>query len=469
VAVNNITMSNPLRNLPAVNAVLDHPDVEDLFEDVSRIQVTGCVRTVLNSLRNQVQKASGDSPVITLESVVGQTVRAVHQLKLQRLNSVVNATGIVLHTNLGRAVLSDSAIMRLVLAARATNVELDLQSGRRSRRGAHAEELLRELTGAPGALIVNNCAAATMLALQGVAVGKEVIISRGQLVEIGGGFRLPEVFEAAGVILREVGTANRTRVEDYERAVNENTGAILRVHRSNFRVSGFVAEPTAAELVTFARKHNLPMIDDLGSGCLTSLTPLGLDEPDVASSLQSKADLVLFSGDKLLGGPQAGILIGQTDWIERLRKHPMARAIRVCKLTLAALEATLEDHLAGDAFDTVPVLSMLSMPAEDVKERCEYVVEELSDVGLDLSVVACESEVGGGSLADQTIASFAVRISGVQPDNFVKSLRIGEAAILGRIEDGAVLLDLRSVRPDDDTILVDEIQRVVREPWKVDA
>ena len=461
-------MSNPLRNLPAVNAVLDHPDVEDLFDEVSRAQVTGCVRTVLNSLRDQVQKASGDNPVITLDRAVVQTVQAVHQLKLQRLNSVVNATGIVLHTNLGRAILSDLAIMRLVQAARATNVELDLQSGRRSRRGAYAEGLLSELTGAPGALVVNNCAAATMLALQGVAAGKEVIISRGQLVEIGGGFRLPEVFEAAGVILREVGTANRTRVEDYGRAINDNTGAILRVHRSNFRVSGFVTEPTAAELVTLAREHDLPMIDDLGSGCLTSLAPLGLDEPDVAGSLQSKADLVLFSGDKLLGGPQAGILIGQTDWIEHLRKHPMARAIRVCKLTLAALEATLEDHLSGDAFETIPVLSMLSMPAEGVKERCEYVVGALSGLGLDLSVVACESEVGGGSLADQRIASFAVRISGVQPDKFVKSLRTGEAVILGRIEDGAVLLDLRSARPHDDTILVEEIQRVVREPRRTD-
>ena len=313
-------MPNPLRNLPAVNAVLDHPDVKSLFGDVSRAQVTGCVRAVLNRLRDQAQKASGDKPANALESAVVRTVQAVHRLKLQRLNSVINATGIVLHTNLGRAILSDSAIMRLVLATRATNVELDLQSGRRSRRGAHAEELLRELTGASSALIVNNCAAATMLALQGVAVGREVIISRGQLVEIGGGFRLPEVFEAAGVILQEVGTANRTRVEDYERAINDNTGAILRVHRSNFRVSGFVAEPTAAELVTLARKHDLPMIDDLGSGCLTSLAPLGLDEPDVAGSLKSKADLVLFSGDKLLGGPQAGILIGQAAWIDRLRK-----------------------------------------------------------------------------------------------------------------------------------------------------
>ncbi len=462
-------MSNPLRNLPAVDAVLNHPDVEELFEEVSRAQVTGCVRTVLDDLRHQIQQNPDAPPNITANSVAQRTINAVRSLKRQRLNFVINATGIVLHTNLGRAVLSDSAIMRLLTAARATNVELDLESGKRSRRGANAETLLRELTGAPGALIVNNCAAATMLALQGVAVGREVIISRGQLVEIGGGFRLPEVFEAAGVILREVGTSNRTTVDDYKQAINNNTGAILRVHRSNFRVSGFVAEPTAAELAALAREHELPMIDDLGSGCLTSLAPLRLDEPDVASSLQSKADLVLFSGDKLLGGPQAGILLGQADWIGRLRKHPMARAIRVCKLTLAALEATLEDHLAGDAFNTIPVLSMLSMPAEDVKERCDWMVEELSDVGLEMSVVACESEVGGGSLADQKIASFAVRVSGVPPDDFMRSLRAGEAAILARIEDGTVLLDLRSVRPEDDAIVVEEIQRTVREPWSTDA
>lgn len=462
-------MSNPLRSLPAVDAVLSHPDVEELFKEVSRAQVTGCIRTVLDDLRHHIQQNPDAAPDMTPDQVAQRTLKAVRSLKRQRLNFVINATGIVLHTNLGRAVLSESAIMRLLTAARATNVELDLESGKRSRRGANAETLLRELTGAPGALIVNNCAAATMLALQGVAVGREVIISRGQLVEIGGGFRLPEVFEAAGVILREVGTSNRTTVDDYKQAINNSTGAILRVHRSNFRVSGFVAEPTAAELAALAREHDLPMIDDLGSGCLTSLAPLGLDEPDVASSLQSKADLVLFSGDKLLGGPQAGILIGQADWIKRLRKHPMARAIRVCKLTLAALEATLEDHLAGDAFNTIPVLSMLSMPAENVRERCDWMVEELSDVGLEMSVVVCESEVGGGSLADQKIASFAVRISGVPPDDFMRSLRTGEAAILARIEDGAVLLDLRSVRPEDDAIVVEEIQRIVREPWSTDA
>ena len=459
-------MSNPLRNLPAVDAVLNHPEIEDLFEDVSRAQITECARGVIDGVRDQIKEHADSHPEVTLSSVARQTIDAVRRLKLRRLKSVINATGIVLHTNLGRAGLSDSAIMRIVQAARATNVELDLESGTRSRRGGHAEELLKQLTGAPGALIVNNCAAATMLALQGIAAGKEVIISRGQLVEIGGGFRLPDVFAAAGVILKEVGTSNRTRVSDYEDAVSDNTGAILRVHRSNFRVSGFVAEPSGSELVTLARQHGLPMIDDLGSGCLTSLAPLGLDEPDIESSLSSHADLVLFSGDKLLGGPQAGLLIGKEAWIERLRRHPMARAMRVCKLTLAALEATLEDHLAGDAFETIPVMSMLSMPAQEVRKRCESIADNLSDIGLEVSVVPCESEVGGGSLADQKIASFAIRVAGRKPDELAAALRTGERSVLARIETGAVMMDLRSVLPDDDAVLVDKLQRIVGEPWR---
>ncbi|MCH2209915.1 MAG: L-seryl-tRNA(Sec) selenium transferase [Fuerstiella sp.] len=461
-------MSSPLRNLPAVNTVLSHPDVDELHEEMSRAQLTHCVRVVLDDLRSQVRARPDSIPEMTLAAVARRTVEAAQQLKLRRMNSVINATGVVLHTNLGRAALSDSATTRILQAAKATNVELDLDSGRRGRRGIYAEDLIRQLTGAADALIVNNCAAATMLALQGVAVGKEVIISRGQLVEIGGGFRLPDVFEAAGVILKEVGTSNRTRVDDYEKAIHHKTGAILRVHRSNFRVSGFVAEPSAAELVGLARRHNLPMIDDLGSGCLTSLVSLGLDEPDVASSLASGADLVLFSGDKLLGGPQAGILLGKSDWIGRLRRHPMARATRVCKLTLAALEATLEDHLAGNAFDSVPVLSMLSMSAEQIRERCERTVDELSDTGLNLSVVPCQSEVGGGSMADQPIASFAVRIDGAHANELVKLLRTGNARILGRIEAGAVLLDFRTVRPKDDSILIDELRRITRELWRTD-
>ena len=461
-------MTNPLRSLPAVDAVFNHPDVEKLSEEMPRAQIIECARSILDTLRTELREQI-DPQDTSLDDVVRRTVHAARRMMRRRLQTVVNATGIVLHTNLGRAPLSDNAILRLVQAARSTNVELDLETGKRSRRGAHAEDLLKSLTGAPAALIVNNCAAATMLALQGVASGREVIISRGQLVEIGGGFRLPEVFEAAGVILREVGTSNRTRLEDYERAIGDNTAAILRVHRSNFRVSGFVAEPSVVELVALARQHNLPIIDDLGSGCLTSLAPFGLDEPDVTSSLQANSDLLLFSGDKLLGGPQAGILLGTEEWIERLRKHPMARAIRIGKLTLGALEATLENHLAGNAFDTIPALNMLSIPAGDVKERCQRVARDLNDVDLDITVVSSKAEVGGGSLADQPIASFAVRISGHRPDDLLNWLRSeNETPILGRIEDGAILLDLRSVLPEFDDAIVDAIKQFVREPWRTE-
>jgi len=447
-------MTDLFRHLPAVTTVLEQPDVQNLTRLVSRAQLTDCVRTALNQVRSQLSEEKVDATVESLlRTVVDEALRQVSHLRLRRLNQVINATGIVLHTNLGRAALSDSAVERLTLAARATNVELDLVTGKRARRGAGVEDLLTQPTGAPAALVVNNCAAATMLALQGVAGGKEVIIARGQLVEIGGGFRLPEVFEAAGVILKEVGTANRTRIEDYENAINDQTGALLRVHRSNFRVSGFVSEPSAAELVRLARKHQLPMIDDLGSGCVASLSSLGLDEPDVATSLNSNAELVLFSGDKLLGGPQAGILLGQSAWIERLRRQPMARAIRVGKLTLAALEATLEEHLAGEAFQNVPVMAMLATSADSIKARCEAVARAVKDCELDVTVTTCQSEVGGGSLADQTIDSFAIRLQGQRPDDLLRALRTGEDRVLARIENDAVLLDLRSVRPEDDCII----------------
>ncbi len=438
-AETDLMTSNPLRNLPAVDAVLSHPRVMSLNSDLPAVQIKACVRSVLAQ----------------------QTVRAAQSLVLRRLRRVINATGIVLHTNLGRAPLSEKATERISQAAQAANLELDLESGRRSRRGAFAEELLCRLTGAPAALIVNNCAAATMLALQGVAAGKEVIISRGQLVEIGGGFRLPDVFAAAGVTLREVGTANRTHVSDYAEAVSDQTAAILRVHRSNFRLSGFVSEPSVAELVTLARQHELLMIDDLGSGCLTSLSPLGLHEPDVESSLKADSDLLLFSGDKLLGGPQAGVLLGKSDWIERLRRHPLARATRVCKLTLAALEATLQDHLSGQAFAAIPALRMLATDADEIGARCAAVVQALSDTGLELCVTASQAEVGGGSLADQAIPGFAVCIGGDHCDRTAHWLRTqAEVPILGRIEDGTVLLDLRTVLPAEDGDLISTLRQL---------
>ena len=451
-------MPSPLRNLPAVHAVIRHPEVQRLVADgtMSQTEATDCARRILNELRCAAESCSAAD--FSLQAVAQRTVAAATQRMQRRLHRVINATGIILHTNLGRAPLCSRATDRLIQAARSTNVELDLSSGRRSQRGRYAEELLCEITGAEAALVVNNCAAATMLALQGAGAGKEVIISRGQLVEIGGGFRLPEVFSAAGVTLREVGTSNRTRIDDYEQAITPETAGLLRVHRSNFRVSGFVREPSVAELSEIAHRHGLPMIDDLGSGCLAGLQSMRLDEPDVETSLNSGADLVLFSGDKLLGGPQAGILLGSADWIGRLRVHPMARAVRVCKLTLAALEATLEEHLAGHAFETVPVLTMMAASSENIRDRCEHVLREVSSTAV--SVVATQAEVGGGSLADQKIKSFALRLTTDHPDNIVASLRTGPQPVLARIMDGAVVFDLRTVHPDDDRLILSALQQI---------
>ena len=469
-------VSNPLTTLPAVDVVLRHVAVRMLLKQLPRVQVVQCVRQVLDKLRTAIHADSQSSTDV--DDVAWQVIMAAQRLLLRKLGPVINATGIILHTNLGRSVLADDAIDRIVNAARSSNLELSLENGKRARRGAHAEDLLTTLTGAEDALVVNNCAAATMLALQGIAKSREVIISRGQLVEIGGGFRLPDVFQAAGVVLKEVGTTNRTRIEDYAGAVSHQTAAILRVHRSNFRTSGFVAEPTVSELVQLAQDNGLPMIDDLGSGCITPLNSLGLNEPHVPGSLRAGADLVLFSGDKLLGGPQAGILIGRKRWIEQLRSHPMTRAMRVCKLTLAGLEATLELHLSDAAFDSVPTLRMLATPAASIRDRCQALVKLLaqnSDAGRHLlaETVSCESKVGGGSLADQTLDSFAVRLTRVQPQTLLQQLRMGtgndgypatrETPVLGRITDGSVLLDLRTVRPEDDTLITERLCRLAAE------
>ncbi len=455
-------MPGPHRRLPAVHRILEHPSIRQQVESgrVARQEAAACVRQVLDELR-ALPPDRLEQTHTSPDAVAERAAACIQIRQNERLQRLINATGVILHTNLGRAVLSGRAAERVAQAVAATNVEIDRNTGRRSRRGVRAESLLTRLTGAEAALIVNNCAAATMLALQGTAAGKEVIISRGQLVEIGGGFRLPDVFRAAGVILKEVGTANRTRIDDYRQAITSETGAVLRVHRSNFRVSGFVSEPESRELVSLCREHSLPFIDDLGSGCLTDLRPVGLQEPVVSDRVAAGADLVLFSGDKLLGGPQAGILLGSAERIDALRQHPLARALRVCKLTLAALEATLEQHLAGDAFAAVPALTMLAAPAADIRRRCEQIVCRLPKSSWQVTVEDTRCEAGGGCLAGQTIPGAAVRITCDHPQQLLRALRTGPAGILGRIENGGVLLDLRSVCPDDDRLIEQELRRLM--------
>jgi L-seryl-tRNA(Ser) seleniumtransferase len=349
--------------------------------------------------------------------------------------------------------------------AKGGNLEVDLTTGQRGRRGAAVEALLRELTGAEAALVVNNCAAATLLTLQTLASGRSVVISRGQLIEIGGSFRLPDVFRQAGVRLVEVGTTNRTRLADYASAIDAETAALLRVHPSNYRISGFCESVSIAELAALGREREIPAIDDVGSGCLYDLSRYGLpDEPIVGDSLQAGADLVVFSGDKLLGGPQCGIIVGRAAIVDRLRHNPLTRALRVDKLTFAALQATLAIHRAGRAFEEIPVLQQLAQSESELRSRAEGLLKRLqtrsSAPGM-FSIEAVASAAGGGSLPDQTLPSWGIGISSGSATELAARLRGGTPAILPRIENETVLIDLRTVPADDEEALVERLATCV--------
>ena len=439
-----MTKTEKLRALPSVDFILKDEEVTALKDSNTLVQITTWVRTAVQHCREQILENPDAFDGPPARWIIDRVVRESKSDLGQRLQPVINATGVILHTNLGRSPMSEHAIAAATRASRYTNVELNLESGRRSKRGERLMTLLTQLTGAEDALVVNNCAAATVLVLQAIAAGREVIVSRGQLVEIGGGFWLPDVFRAAGVTLREVGTTNRTYLRDYETAVNDETGAVIRVHRSNFHLSGFVTEPSIEELVQMHRPPSVAVIDDLGSGSMLDLAPYGLQEPNVLDSIRCGADISLFSGDKLFGGPQAGILVGKTTWIEKLRRSPIMRAMRVDKLTLAALEATTEVHLAGNALTELPTLRMITTTAETIHQRCQSLLMQI-DQPAAMSVVPCESQVGGGSIPGSSLPSYALKISAHAPHHFAQHLRNGAFSIQARVSDEAVIIDLRTV------------------------
>lgn len=457
-----MTKAEKLRALPSVDIILRDEELKALRDSNTLAQITAWVRTAIQGCRDQILQSPESFDATPTRWIIDQVTRQSKADLGQRLQPVINATGVILHTNLGRSPMSDQAIVAANRASRYTNVELNLESGRRSKRGERLMTLLAQLTGAEDALVVNNCAAATVLVLQAIAAGREVIVSRGQLVEIGGGFRLPDVFRAAGVTLREVGTTNRTYLQDYEAAVNDQTGAVIRVHRSNFHLSGFVTEPTIDELVQMERPESVAMIDDLGSGSMVDLTPYGLQEPNVLDSIRSGADISLFSGDKLFGGPQAGILVGKKQWIEKLRRSPIMRAMRVDKLTLAALEATTEIHLAGNALTELPTLRMITTSAETIRQRCESLLLRIEQSN-STAVVPCESQVGGGSIPGSSLPSYALRVAGYPPHHLAHHMRDGAVAIQARVSDEAVMIDLRTVADHELTDLADGINAAIRD------
>jgi L-seryl-tRNA(Ser) seleniumtransferase len=358
---------------------------------------------------------------------------------------VINATGVILHTNLGRAPLPERAARAAAKAARSyTDIEVDRRTGRRGRRGEHVETLLTALTGAEGAMVVNNCAAALLLAMAALAKGKPVLVSRGELIEIGGEFRIPDILAASGARLTEVGTTNRTRIGDYRAAVTDKTGLILKVHPSNYRLIGFTAAPTASDLSALARKHDIPFLFDVGSGLLHHGHGHPADEPAVSDALDQGADLVTFSADKLLGGPQAGIIVGRAALLERLRRHPIARAVRIGRMQMAALEQVLAIIATGREGE-IPVFRMLRESPEIVRSRAQLLSETIGGELEGARVVRCESAVGGGSMPGTSLSSWGVRIQVPDASSFAARLRTGTPAAFARTEDRFVLLDCRTV------------------------
>ncbi len=457
--------SDLLRRLPAVDEVLRRAEIAALVDREGHAAVAGAARTVLARLRSEVASGGMDAAEVDLAlSGVGAAIeKQLRQALAYGLRPVINASGVVLHTNLGRAPLSDAALARIAeVAAGYSNLELDLLSGERGRRDLHADRLFRRLLDPDGAsgtasLVVNNNAAAVLLALNTLAEGGEVVVSRGELVEIGGSFRIPDVMAKSGAVLREVGTTNRTRLPDYERALSERTRLLLRVHRSNFQIVGFTEQPSLPELAALARRRGLPLMEDLGSGALLAPASFGVaGEPSVAESLREGVDLVTYSGDKLLGGPQAGILSGRPELLAQVRANPMFRALRVDKLTYAALEATLLAYLRQD-HDSIPALRMMRMPAAEIHSRAQALAARLAQSAprLGLEVVETESVIGGGSTPGARLPSFALALSaqGLSADELAARLRSAEPPVIARVEEGRVLLDLRTVFPQQDAAL----------------
>ncbi len=416
--------------------------------------VVRALRDAAGELRAQI--GAGDGPADG-ESAA-RVIEAVAEAALSShargsLRPVINATGVVIHTNLGRAPIADAAIERVSAIARGySNLEYDIAAGGRGSRTVHAESLLTSLTGAEAAIAVNNNAAATLLILTGLAAGREVVISRGELVEIGGGFRVPDVMRQSGALLREVGTTNRTRANDYVAAVSTNTAMFLRVHPSNFRIEGFTERPTLDELVTAARAMQIPVVEDIGSGCLVDDLA---GEPSVQSSIAAGVDLVCFSGDKLLGGPQAGIIAGRAHLVDRLRTHPLMRALRVDKITLVILEATLAEYAAGRAATTVPVQRMLHLSADAIESRTQALAAVLANQDWRVAMISGSSAVGGGSAPGVALTTVLLSLeregqSAAATEQWLRSL---DPPVIARIEHNRVVLDLRTVLPDQDAML----------------
>lgn len=462
-----------LRKLPSVDSLMKTKDAQVLIKEHSRDLVVKTARGVLQEMRSEIRKPDAKSfPVAELSSkkILQRVEQSLQEKFSSSLNQAINATGVILHTGLGRAVLPEDAKEAVHRAADGyCTLATDAETGRRGHRDIHLEGILCELTGAEAATVVNNNAAATMLILNTLAQGREVIVSRGQLVEIGGSFRMPDVMEASGAILKEVGTTNKTHLKDYIAAIGENTGAIMRVHHSNYRIVGFAQEPSIEELSTVTQEHNLPLIDDLGSGALLDLKEFGIEtEPVVQDSIKAGVDVACFSGDKLIGGPQAGIIVGKALTIKRIRTNPLNRALRVGKLTIAGMEATLRLFLKLKSLkDNHPVYKMFSLTTDDLKRRGRRITKKLQTEikkGAEFSLEEGGSQVGSGSVPVETIPTTLLKVqpASLSAENLAKKLRLSNPPVFTRVHKDAVLLDLRTIREEEDPLVVAALQAALK-------
>jgi L-seryl-tRNA(Ser) seleniumtransferase len=453
------------RTIPSIDELRRRPAAAALEARFGARATVDALRAAAGRLRQTIGTDKDEPGTSTAERIEAAAAEYLARMFRPSLESVINATGVIIHTNLGRAPLAEAAIDQIARVARGyCSLEYDVARGTRGRRDAHAETLLCRLTGAEAAVVVNNNAAATMIVLAALARGREVIVSRGELVEIGGGFRVPDVMRESGAVLREVGTTNKTRASDYAAAASERTALILRVHPSNFRIEGFTERPPLAEIVAVGRRLGIPVAEDLGSGYLGSAeaadhAPIEAlrDEPSASGTVQAGVDICCFSGDKLLGGPQAGIIVGREAAVKRIREHPLMRALRVDKLTYAALEATLIEHAAGRETANVPVPQMLAMTPDDIRERARRLARELERLtDWRVEIVEGTSAVGGGSAPGMGLRTWALAVSkhGLSGNALEQKLRGLTPPVVARIQDDRVYLDLRTVRPDQDGTLL---------------
>lgn len=450
-----------LKRIPKVDEVLKDQRLFVFFEDTPRELVVESVREAVDELRkNILDWEGGDPPAINMDDLIGDAVKKVRGKKQKSLRRVINGTGTILHTNLGRARMSEEAGRNVLeVAMNYSALEYDLKRGARGSRHDHIEKLIAKIVGTEGAMVVNNNASAVLLCLSVLAKGKEVIVSRGELVEIGGSFRIPEIMELGGAYLREVGTTNKTKLDDYRNAIDkEKTGALLKVHTSNYKIMGFTAEVSLSELLALGQEWGIPVVYDLGSGLMADLQQYGIDEPTVPESVRNGADVVTFSGDKLLGGPQAGIIIGKKKYIDCMKKHPLARAVRVDKMTLAALEATFREYFDMEkAKERVPVLSMITVSMDEMRTKAILLAEQVrrATEAFEIEVIKSEGQIGGGSTPNQFLAGYAVSVVGkkVSADRIERDLRAYEVPVIVRINQDRVLIDMRTVTRDEiDTV-----------------